>query len=346
MPNHFFFSLFSLSFFPPSTRPRAAGRRFARATGRPPRRVRRVARRAAARATRPVAPPTSPAAYPPRPVSTAHHGRRPPPPAGRPPRPPAILGHDRRRTALAREKTRSSGSATDARRGGGAHGGLHGGSSCNLVKIQRTTGLRGCGWHAAYSRIRLLASHTHLGGGLSLSSPHSHFARSSSPPCMAPKREFEPSADDHEAGSSRPGFAAADPGDGRARLAEIQRRRAQLPADLLEDPAYSNKSPYVVWRRTCFTSAMATVAHAGKECRPPPRWPLHRQGRGYSAAGRASAPPQAQPEEDDDPELQAALAASREPESPAPSDVSSRNTASPPRGVVLIDGDNEEYYWE
>jgi hypothetical protein len=33
-------------------------------------------------------------------------------------------------------------------------------------------------------------------------------------------------------------------------------------------------------------------------------------------------------------------------ESPAPSGVSNRNSASPPGGVVLIDGDDNEYYWE
>jgi hypothetical protein len=96
---------------------------------------------------------------------------------------------------------------------------------------------------------------------------------------MAPKREFEPNANDHEAGSSRqiaPGTVGAAAGEdlrhrgggadllggwrpmpwgdahlhhgwhlspdrvpvppipatARARLAEIQRRRAQLPADL------------------------------------------------------------------------------------------------------------------
>jgi hypothetical protein len=107
---------------------------------------------------------------------------------------------------------------------------------------------------------------------------------------MAPKREFEPSANDHEAGSSRqvapPAFAMGPPapprrdriyvtvavaqmfwdagvpmpwgdvhlphgwhlspdrvpvppipGSGRARVTEIRRRRAQLSADLQEDPA-------------------------------------------------------------------------------------------------------------
>jgi hypothetical protein len=34
------------------------------------------------------------------------------------------------------------------------------------------------------------------------------------------------------------------------------------------------------------------------------------------------------------------------PESTAPSGVYNRNNASPPGDIVLIDGDDEEYYWE
>ncbi|KAK1596761.1 hypothetical protein QYE76_007802 [Lolium multiflorum] len=187
---------------------------------------------------------------------------------------------------------------------------------------------------------------------------------------MAPKREFEPSANDHEAGSSRqvapPPFAMGPPapprrdriyvtvavaqmfwdagvpmpwgdvhlphgwhlspdrvpvppipGSGRARFAEIRRRRAQLPADLQEDPAYGDASPnWDLWfevehdarRRTCFTSATARP-------RAQPRTPAMRAGRrpGGLYIGEPQHQPQPQPqEEEDDPELQAALAASRE----------------------------------
>ncbi|KAK1609593.1 hypothetical protein QYE76_033266 [Lolium multiflorum] len=154
---------------------------------------------------------------------------------------------------------------------------------------------------------------------------------------MAPKHEFEPSANDHEAGSSQPvapaPFAMGPPatprrdriyvtvavaqmfweadvpmlwGDvqlphgwhlrpdrvpvplipvsGRARVAEIRRRRAQLPADLREDPPTATQE-------------------AGR--RPDGLY------MDEPAAAPAQAP-QSQPEEDDDPELQAALAASRE----------------------------------
>jgi hypothetical protein len=58
------------------------------------------------------------------------------------------------------------------------------------------------------------------------------------------------------------------PAIGRARLMEIQRQRAQLPADLREDPSYDPKSPYWdLWfevehdpcRCTFFASRTATA---------------------------------------------------------------------------------------
>jgi hypothetical protein len=108
------------------------------------------------------------------------------------------------------------------------------------------------------------------------------------------------------------------PASGRARVAEIRRRRAQLPADLQQDPAYGDASPnWDLWfevehdarRHTCFTSATARP-------RAQPRTPARRAGRrpgGLYIGEQPQAPhqPQAQAEEDD-PELQAALAASRE----------------------------------
>ncbi|KAK1661303.1 hypothetical protein QYE76_049462 [Lolium multiflorum] len=192
---------------------------------------------------------------------------------------------------------------------------------------------------------------------------------------MAPKREFEPAANDHVAGSSRrpaPVVFAMGPsaplirdriyvtvavahmfweagvpmswGDvhlphgwhlspdrvsvppipvsGCVRVAENRRRSVQLPADLQEDPAYDDTSPsWDLWfevehdarRHRRFTSAMARH-------RAQPRMPARRDGRrpdGLYIDELALAPvqvpqAQAQPQEEDDPELQAALAASRE----------------------------------
>jgi hypothetical protein len=112
------------------------------------------------------------------------------------------------------------------------------------------------------------------------------------------------------------------PGSGHACIVEIRRCRAQLPADLREDPAYGDTSPNwdlcfevehdARWR-TCFTSAT-------KRPRAQPRTPARRADRrpgGLYIDEPATAPaqvPQArpQPQEEDHAELQAALAASRE----------------------------------
>ncbi|KAK1682466.1 hypothetical protein QYE76_043314 [Lolium multiflorum] len=161
---------------------------------------------------------------------------------------------------------------------------------------------------------------------------------------MAPKREFSPSANDHEAGSSRPVTPApfamgppATPRRGRIYVTiaiGFRCRPSRAPAapatprsggaalsaaDLQQDPAYGDASPnWDLWfevehdarRRTCFTSATARP-------RAQPRTPARRAGRrpGGLYINEPAPQPQPQPqpqEEEDDPELQAALAASRE----------------------------------
>ncbi|KAK1561689.1 hypothetical protein QYE76_018455 [Lolium multiflorum] len=113
------------------------------------------------------------------------------------------------------------------------------------------------------------------------------------------------------------------PGSDRARVAEIRRRHAQLPADLQEDPTYGDASPnWDLWfevehdacRHTCFTSATARPRAQSRT----PAWRAGRRPGGLYIDEPQPQPqhqPQPQPhpqEEEDDPELQAALAASRE----------------------------------
>jgi hypothetical protein len=168
---------------------------------------------------------------------------------------------------------------------------------------------------------------------------------------MAPKKEFGPGVNDHEAGSSRQivptAFLMAPPvaehehiyitvvlaqtfweagapmpwGDvhfphgwhlspnrvpvppipaiGRARLAEIYRRRVQLPPDLRLDLAYAEKSPYWdMWfeaeqdqRRTFFTSRAATARPRTTPRTPPAsarRAPTANGGGRRSPSGRAT----------------------------------------------------------
>jgi hypothetical protein len=97
------------------------------------------------------------------------------------------------------------------------------------------------------------------------------------------------------------------PATGHARLAEIQRRHAQLPADLREDPACNDTRPY--W------DLWFEVKHAARQCTCFTLAPARRADRrpsGLYIDKLATAPQAHQPEEEDDPELHAALAASRE----------------------------------
>ena len=72
------------------------------------------------------------------------------------------------------------------------------------------------------------------------------------------------------------------PQSGRAHREEIQRRRAQLPPDLLNDPTFAEHSPYWdTWfrdeqdarRRTAFTEVQPRPRH-GRRCGPGPLPPV------------------------------------------------------------------------
>ncbi|KAK1697042.1 hypothetical protein QYE76_013739 [Lolium multiflorum] len=145
---------------------------------------------------------------------------------------------------------------------------------------------------------------------------------------MAPKREFLPSANDHEAGSSRRiAPAAFDMGPpappSRDRIyvtvavaqmfwdaASQCRGRAPPTAGTRAQIGFS--VPPIPRPRPRIAEIRRRHAAGGPPGAPRPRTPARRAGRRPGGLYIDEPQAQAQPQEEDDPELQAALAASRE----------------------------------